>query len=247
MARRAAVRGRRAAEPRATSPSRRRPGRRSSPPGPAADHVPDDAHVVVLTDRGARGHSPRARRAGRGSARWPRGAGELPARWPLPYAAAGTLDRLLERDPPSGSRSRPRPSRTRCGAAPSLPGRADRAGELADRARRGRAPGGGDDRPGEPRGRAARGGRDARPRRSRSCARAGARRHRARPRLALRRLHPRPERPRSSSPIGSCSAPRGSAASTDGEARRDARPHRQAPAGRPRRPCRPWHRALQSA
>ncbi|HET6381019.1 MAG TPA: transcription-repair coupling factor [candidate division Zixibacteria bacterium] len=92
--------------------------------GPAADHIPDDAHLV-LTDGSelrAIAHELDAqavqRRAGL------REAGELPADWPLPYDADGTLRTLegraaerLEEGAEVDAGYRP---------APALPGRSER-------------------------------------------------------------------------------------------------------------------------
>ena len=94
--------------------------------GPAADHVPPGAHLV-LTDPGelatlARDLDRQAveRRDGLAA------AGELPPDWPLPYDAAGTLAALAERaaeqlDEQEGDDAGFR-------AAPVLPGRADHIG-----------------------------------------------------------------------------------------------------------------------
>ncbi|HEX2884439.1 MAG TPA: transcription-repair coupling factor [Candidatus Limnocylindria bacterium] len=106
--------------------------------GPAADHVPADAHLV-LTDL----DELRALAADLDEQAAERLSGliaaeELPAGWPLPYDAATTLDALVARaaerleeqaDDDAGY-----------AAAPPLPGRAERAGtwlvELAARDRR---------------------------------------------------------------------------------------------------------------
>ena len=96
-------------------------------PVPAAEHVPGSAHVVVVDaselsslaadlDRQAE-----ERRAGLVD------AGELPDGWPLPYDAAATLEWLADRaeerlDEQEGTDAGYRP-------APTLPGRAERAGE----------------------------------------------------------------------------------------------------------------------
>ena len=61
-------------------------------------------------------------------------AGELPDGWPLPYEAADTLESLVARaaervEEQAGADAG-------YAAAPPLPGRADRAGRLAGRARR---------------------------------------------------------------------------------------------------------------
>ena len=106
--------------------------------GPAADHIPDTAHLV-LTDHDelsalARDLDMQAgdRHAGLVA------AGEIPNAWPAPYDALGTLKAL-------GARARERleeagPDEVGYGAAPPLPGRAERAGgwllELAAGGRR---------------------------------------------------------------------------------------------------------------
>ena len=105
--------------------------------GPAADHVPDRAHLV-LTDLGELralavqlDTQATDRRAGLVD------AGELPAGWPLPYDAAATLEGLVER---ATERLEEQADVERGYApAPALPGRADRAGHwLIDLAAAGR-------------------------------------------------------------------------------------------------------------
>ena len=106
--------------------------------GPAADHVPKRAHLV-LTDLGelralAEQLDTQAgdRRAGLVE------AGELPEDWPLPYDAAATLEGLLGRAVERlEEQADVEPGYA---PAPPIPGRADRAGEwLVDLAAAGRA------------------------------------------------------------------------------------------------------------
>ncbi|MDQ2689187.1 MAG: transcription-repair coupling factor, partial [Chloroflexota bacterium] len=94
--------------------------------GPTADHVPDDAHLV-LTDLDelralAEGLDSQAvdRRAGLAD------AGELPADWPLPYWATETLDSLGDRA--AETLEEQVDADAGYAPAPPLPGRADRAG-----------------------------------------------------------------------------------------------------------------------
>jgi transcription-repair coupling factor (superfamily II helicase) len=102
--------------------------------GPAADHVPADAHLVLAdadelaalaTDLDRQAEE---RRGGLVE------AGELPEGWPLPYAAAGTLERL--RSDAAERIEEQDGDDAGYGPAPTLPGRADRAGawllEVAD-------------------------------------------------------------------------------------------------------------------
>ena len=106
--------------------------------GPAADHIPGDAHVVVLdvaeTNALAAELDGQARDRLQGLVR----SGELPERWPLPYDAEGTLERLLDRDPERLEEQAEVDAGF--GPAPPLPGRANRAGgwllELASDQRR---------------------------------------------------------------------------------------------------------------
>jgi transcription-repair coupling factor (superfamily II helicase) len=106
--------------------------------GPAAEHVPASAHVVLADPGELRAlasdldEQARVRRDGLVA------AGELPAHWPLPYDATGTLASLEERaaeqlDEQDGAE-------TAYASAPPLPGRAERAGawltELAGEGRR---------------------------------------------------------------------------------------------------------------
>ena len=94
--------------------------------GPAADHIPADAHVV-LTDVDelaalARDLDAQAtdRRAGLVA------SGELPDGWPLPYAAGDTLTGLEVRA--AERLEEQAPVESDYAAAPSIPGRAERAG-----------------------------------------------------------------------------------------------------------------------
>ncbi|HEX2767368.1 MAG TPA: transcription-repair coupling factor [Candidatus Limnocylindria bacterium] len=106
--------------------------------GPAADHVPADAHLVLtdldeLTALAADLDGQAADRLARLVE-----AGELPAGWPAPYDATGTLDGLAGR---ADERLEEQAERDAGYApAPPLPGRADRAGswiaELAAGGRR---------------------------------------------------------------------------------------------------------------
>jgi transcription-repair coupling factor (superfamily II helicase) len=94
--------------------------------GPAADHVPPGAHLVLVDAEelaalaGDLDRQAEERRSGLVA------AGELPDGWPLPYAASETLvrmrsdaaERLEEQDGEEAG----------FGPAPTLPGRADRAG-----------------------------------------------------------------------------------------------------------------------
>ncbi len=94
--------------------------------GPAADHVPAAAHVV-LTDldelrRLAADLDTQAVDRKDGLVR----AGELPRDWPLPYDAGTTLGRLLARDPERLEEQAD--DEAGYAPAPPLPGRADRAG-----------------------------------------------------------------------------------------------------------------------
>ena len=106
--------------------------------GPAADHIPPDAHLVCLDGAELRAlardldQQASDRRSGLAQ------AGELPPDWPLPYDARATLaaldalaaERLEEQDGTSAGYA----------PAPPLPGRADRAGEwLGELAAAGRA------------------------------------------------------------------------------------------------------------
>jgi transcription-repair coupling factor (superfamily II helicase) len=106
--------------------------------GPAADHVPDRAHLV-LTDL-AELHAlaeqldtqARDRRAGLVA------AGELPEGWPLPYDAARTLEGLVGRA--TERLEEQADAEPGYAPAPPMPGRADRAGAwLVDLAAAGRA------------------------------------------------------------------------------------------------------------
>ena len=106
--------------------------------GPAADHVPDGAHLV-LTDLGELralavqlDTQAADRRAGLVA------GGELPAGWPLPYDAAATLADLEAR----ATERLEEQAETEPGYAPAppLPGRAERAGQwLIDLAADGKA------------------------------------------------------------------------------------------------------------
>jgi transcription-repair coupling factor (superfamily II helicase) len=106
--------------------------------GPAADHVPADAHVV-LTDGDellalARELDEQAedRRAGLVA------AGELPPGWPLPYDARGALE-ALEAAAVERLEEQVADAEAGYAAAPPLPGRAERAGAwLAELAAAGR-------------------------------------------------------------------------------------------------------------
>ncbi|MBA4170227.1 MAG: transcription-repair coupling factor [Chloroflexi bacterium] len=106
--------------------------------GPAADHLPPSTHLV-LTDLGelqtlARDLDGQAgdRLEGLTS------AGELPADWPRPYDATSTLDALIARE--TERLEEHAGANAGYGAAPPLPGRADRAGSwLRDLAEGGRS------------------------------------------------------------------------------------------------------------
>ncbi len=105
--------------------------------GPAADHIPDGAHLVLTdpdelralaTDLDAQAVD---RREGLTA------SGELPEDWPLPYAAATTLDGLVNRT--SESLDEQAGADGGYAAAPTLPGRAERSGAwLTDLAAGGR-------------------------------------------------------------------------------------------------------------
>ncbi|MGQ0608083.1 MAG: transcription-repair coupling factor [Chloroflexota bacterium] len=106
--------------------------------GPAADHIPETAHLV-LTDHDeltalARGLDAQAgdRHASLVA------AGEIPNAWPAPYDAFGTLETLTARAAERLEEARAQDAGY--GAAPPLPGRAERAGswllELAAGGRR---------------------------------------------------------------------------------------------------------------
>jgi len=106
--------------------------------GPAADHVPDRAHLVLtdLAELRALAEQLDTQAADRRTGLVE--AGELPAEWPLPYDAAGTLASLVER----ASELLEEQADTEPGYAPAppMPGRADRAGAwLVDFATAGRA------------------------------------------------------------------------------------------------------------
>ena len=106
--------------------------------GPAADHVPPDAHLVLtdLDELTALAQDLDGQAADRLAGLVE--AGELPAGWPAPYDATGTLhglgDHAVERLEEQAERD------AGYAAAPPLPGRADRAGswiaELAAEGRR---------------------------------------------------------------------------------------------------------------
>jgi transcription-repair coupling factor (superfamily II helicase) len=106
--------------------------------GPAADHVPEAAHVVLLDidELGALARDLDRQAADRRAGLVE--AGELPDDWPLPYDAAATLATLEERaderlEEQDGAEAGFAP-------APPLPGRADRAGAwIGDLAAAGRA------------------------------------------------------------------------------------------------------------
>ena len=139
--------------------------------GPAADHVPAGAHVV-LTDPTelialARDLDAQAveRRDGLAA------AGELPLDWPVPYEAAATLE---ARGPCIGVSSRSRQGTTPAIGPPRCCRGAPIASAAGSRPRSRSDGGGGDHRPGEPGRRAARGGGP--PERSRGGAARGCRR-----------------------------------------------------------------------
>ncbi|MBW3612723.1 MAG: transcription-repair coupling factor [Chloroflexi bacterium] len=94
--------------------------------GPAADHLPIDAHVAIAD---AEELSAIARDLDRQAEERRSGlvaAGELPDGWPLPYAAVETLEALLVR---AAERLEEQDGvDAGYGPAPTLPGRADRAG-----------------------------------------------------------------------------------------------------------------------
>jgi transcription-repair coupling factor (superfamily II helicase) len=95
--------------------------------GPAADHLPAAAHLVLTDPDELRAiaadldRQARERRAGLVA------SGELPADWPLPYAAASTLDALDARAAESLDEGSERSAGYT--SAPVLPGRAERLGE----------------------------------------------------------------------------------------------------------------------
>jgi transcription-repair coupling factor (superfamily II helicase) len=106
--------------------------------GPAADHVPAAAHVVLadLDELAALAADLDAQAATRLAGLVE--AGELPPGWPPPYEAAGTLAALAER----ATERLEEQSETEAGygPAPPLPGRAERAGAwLAELAAAGRS------------------------------------------------------------------------------------------------------------
>ena len=94
--------------------------------GPAADHVPTEAHVALADADELRAialdldRQAEERRSGLVA------GGELPPDWPLPYAAVETLGALLERA--AERLEEQEGSDAGYGPAPTLPGRADRAG-----------------------------------------------------------------------------------------------------------------------
>jgi transcription-repair coupling factor (superfamily II helicase) len=106
--------------------------------GPAADHVPDGAHLVLtdLDELRALAEQLDTQAADRRSGL--AAAGELPADWPLPYDAAGTLEGLAGR----AAERLEEQADVEPGYAspPAMPGRAERAGAwLVDLAAAGRA------------------------------------------------------------------------------------------------------------
>ena len=105
--------------------------------GPAADHVPPDAHMVLtdLDELTALARDLDTQAADRRSSLV--AAGELPDDWPLPYAAEATLAAMAAR---AGERLEEQAAiESAYAAAPPMPGRADRAGawiiELAEAGR----------------------------------------------------------------------------------------------------------------
>ena len=106
--------------------------------GPAADHVPAQAHLL-LTDLGelrALAEQLDTQASDRLSGLV--AAGELPAVWPLPYDAAGTLEGLVGRA--TERLEEQADAEPGYAPAPALPGRADRAGHwLIDLAAAGKA------------------------------------------------------------------------------------------------------------
>jgi len=106
--------------------------------GPAADHVPAQAHLL-LTDLGelrALAEQLDTQASDRLSGLV--AAGELPAAWPLPYDAAGTLEGLVGRA--TERLEEQADAEPGYAPAPALPGRADRAGHwLIDLAAAGKA------------------------------------------------------------------------------------------------------------
>jgi transcription-repair coupling factor (superfamily II helicase) len=94
--------------------------------GPAADHLPSDAHLVLLDLAELRALADGLDRQAAERLEGLVAAGELPASWPAPYDAAVTLDGLVEGaverlEEQDGDDAGYR-------IAPSLPGRAERAG-----------------------------------------------------------------------------------------------------------------------
>ena len=94
--------------------------------GPAADHLRADVHLVVLDELELRALAESLDRQAAERLAGLVEAGELPEAWPLPYSAVETLAGLVERsaerlDEQDGAEAGYR-------AAPSLPGRGDRAG-----------------------------------------------------------------------------------------------------------------------
>jgi transcription-repair coupling factor (superfamily II helicase) len=94
--------------------------------GPAADHLPSDAHLVLLDEAELRALADGLDRQAAERLAGLVDAGELPASWPAPYDATATLEGLVERavewlEEQDGDDGGYR-------IAPSLPVRAERAG-----------------------------------------------------------------------------------------------------------------------
>jgi len=108
--------------------------------GPAADHVPATAHLVLtdLDELGALARELDDQAADRLAGLV--ASGELPPAWPLPYAACATLDALAGRAAERLEEQVGEHDEAGYAAAPQLPGRAERAGiwlaELASAGRR---------------------------------------------------------------------------------------------------------------
>jgi transcription-repair coupling factor (superfamily II helicase) len=94
--------------------------------GPAAEHLPESAHLVLLDVDELRALAGDLDRQADDRLGGLVASGELPAGWPLPYDAIGTLGALIER----GNERLEEQADDDAGyaAAPALPGRAERAG-----------------------------------------------------------------------------------------------------------------------
>jgi transcription-repair coupling factor (superfamily II helicase) len=94
---------------------------------PTADHLPADAHLVLTDVDQLRGHAAEADRWAADRRSHLIEDGELPPHWQPPYAAAETLDSLLER---SAERlEEGGATDAGFGPAPALPGRSEQIGE----------------------------------------------------------------------------------------------------------------------